>query len=378
MTAPHFMNRSATLYHGDSLEVLRALPDNSIDSCVTDPPYGLASLPASKVTAALTAWMTGDRAFIPAGSGFMGSAWDRFVPPPALWDEVLRVLKPGGYLVSFAGARTQDLMGMSIRLAGFQMKDQIHWLRSDSFNKSKHVLKAGYEPILLAQKPLEGTIPQNVAKYGTGSINADDCRTPFRNAADEAETKTKNRHGVFDSAPGGNAVYGDFTAVASHDYDAPGRWPSNLLLDDDSAAHLDELNPSTKSRKGKPNRGSKPGAGWGMDTGGTEYDDEGGPSRFYTVIPEEPEPFFYAGRATSKERPVVDGVAHTTVKPLKLMDWLVRLVTPEGGTTLDPFAGSGTTGEAAQNARRTSVLIEANGPYLPLIVARLGRSDTSV
>ena len=350
MTAPWYVDATTTVYSGDSIDVLKALPDNSVDAVVTDPPYGLADLPVKKVALALTKWTTDDRAYIPAGRGFMGAAWDRFVPPPALWDEVYRVLKPGGYLASFAGTRTQDIMGMSIRLAGLTVKDNLAWARADSFNKTKHALKPGYEPIVLAQKPLDGTIEQNIAKWGTGGLNADTVRTPFRSEADERESKDKNKHGSYGTAQGGNSVYGDFSMIAERkDYDAPGRWPANLLLDEAAAATMDAANPSKIEGLGA--------------------------SRFFPVFAEDAEPIFYAGRAVSKERPEVDGVKHSTVKPLSVISWLTKLLTPPGGVVLDPFLGSGTAVEAARLAGYRSIGIEAHEPYLPLIKQRIQRSS---
>ena len=354
MTAPWFEDATTTVYHGDSLDILKVLPDNSVESCTTDPPYGLADLPVKKVARALSEWIDGDRAFVPVvGTGFMGARWDRFVPPPALWDEVFRVMKPGAYLMSFAGTRTQDLMGMSIRLAGFKVTDQAQYVKSDSFPKTKHTLKPGYEPILMAQKPLDGTIAKNIEKWGTGGLNIDAVRTAFRNAADEAESKSKNKHGKFGTAQGGNSVFGDYTMLeARKDYDAPGRWPTNIMFDELSAAELDAIAPASSQHGG----------------------DIGGPSRFYPVFTEDPTPFFYSGRATVKERPEVDGVKHETVKNLAIMDWLVRLVTPAGGLVLDPFLGSGTTVEAARLAGFRSIGIEGAARYLPLIGQRLDRS----
>lgn len=353
MTTPWYEDASTTIYHGDSIEVLKAIPDNSIDSCVTDPPYGLADLPVKKVTKALSEWIGGDRAFIPGGRGFMNRDWDRFVPPPALWDEVYRVMKPGAYLMSFAGTRTQDLMGMSIRLAGFKVTDQAQYVKSDSFPKTKHTLKPGYEPILMAQKPLDGTIANTIATWGTGGLNIDAVRTAFRNAADEAESKSKNKHGKFGTAQGGNSVFGDYSMLeARKDYDAPGRWPTNIMFDAGAAAALDAGAPKSSQHGG----------------------DIGGPSRFYPVFTEDPAPFHYAGRATAKERPEVNGVKHTTVKSLSVMDWLIRLVTPAGGLVLDPFLGSGTTVEAARRAGFRSIGIEGFADYMPLIGQRLERS----
>jgi DNA modification methylase len=372
---PFFADPTTTVFHGDSLKVLKHIPDNSVDSVVTDPPYGLAALPVAKVTAALSAWLSGDRSYIPAGKGFMGESWDRFVPPPALWDEVFRVLKPGGFLLTFAGTRTQDLMGMSVRLSGFLVKDAIAWARGDVFPKTKHTLKPGYEPILMAQKPVEGTIQKNIATHGTGGLNVDAVRTPFRDAADEAETKTKNQHGDFGTHHGGNSVFGDFGSEVRENYNPPGRWPTNLVLSEVTAAELDHANNVTRSSKGKPRSSAAAGDGWGMTKTGQEYNDIGGPSRFFPQFGEDNDTLFYTGRAPVSERPEHDGVKHSTVKPLKLMDWAIRLVTPPGGVVLDPFLGSGTTVEAARLAGFHSIGVEANPEYMPLIAQRIMRSS---
>jgi hypothetical protein len=136
------------VHHGDCLDVLRTLPDCSVDAVVTDPPYGLAEHPRSNVERALLAWLTGDREHVPDGRGFMGRDWDRFVPPPAVWDECFRVLKPGGHLLAFAAPRTYDLMAISIRLAGLteaaapEIRDTITWLTGQGFPKSLDVGKA--------------------------------------------------------------------------------------------------------------------------------------------------------------------------------------------------------------------------------------------
>ena len=130
---------SVTLHHGDALAVLRTMPDCSIDAVVTDPPYGLAEHKPATIVAAMTAWCCGDRDHVPDGRGFMGRAWDAFVPPPAVWDECLRVLRPGGHLLAFAGSRTADLMGISVRLAGFEIRDTIVWHYGSGFPKSLDV-----------------------------------------------------------------------------------------------------------------------------------------------------------------------------------------------------------------------------------------------
>ena len=113
----HRANEHAALYFGDSLNVLKTFPDSSIDAVICDPPYGLSELKQTTVVKALDAWFSGDRSHVPDGRGFMNNRWDCFVPPPAVWDECLRVLKPGGYLAAFAGSRTVDLMMLSVRMA---------------------------------------------------------------------------------------------------------------------------------------------------------------------------------------------------------------------------------------------------------------------
>jgi DNA modification methylase len=127
---------------GNSLDLLPTLADNSIDAIVTDPPYGLGNPDPDYIIKAIQLWASGDRAHIPEGKGFMGKSWDSFVPPPAIWDECLRVLKPGGHLLAFAGTRTYDLMGISIRMAGFEIRDSIGWVYGSGFPKSLDVSKA--------------------------------------------------------------------------------------------------------------------------------------------------------------------------------------------------------------------------------------------
>lgn len=131
-----------TIHNGDCIEVLSQMPPESVDAIVTDPPYGLSNTTPAQVADTITKWAGGDRDHVPTGRGFMGKSWDAFVPPPAVWDECLRVLKPGGHMVVFAGSRTQDLMGLSIRLAGFEMRDSLAWLYGSGFPKSMDVSKA--------------------------------------------------------------------------------------------------------------------------------------------------------------------------------------------------------------------------------------------
>jgi site-specific DNA-methyltransferase (adenine-specific) len=387
MKAPHYEAPGVTLFHGDCLDVLRDLPDESVHAVVTDPPYGLSNTDPGHVTEAITHWTTGDRAFLPsAGGGFMGKAWDEFVPPPAVWDECMRVLKPGGHLLAFAGSRTLDLMALSIRLAGFDIRDSIAWLYGSGFPKSMDVAKAidatvlhggsnskrlreaeqagdgetytmtgknngimgesvtverktwtpetdqaktwngwgtalkpAFEPIVVARKPLIGTVAANVLAHGTGALNIDATRT----ATDEVMG-----HGGRQFTPlgygGGTGADGSYRS----EQHPGGRWPLNVVTDSEVR---------------------------------TELGDDGKP--FPT--------FRYESKAPTSERPVVNGVTHPTVKPLDLMRWLVRLVTPQGGTVLEPFAGSGTTIEACLREGFDVIAIEREADYLPLIEKRI-------
>ena len=502
------------IIHGDCLEELKKLDDNSVDAVITDPPYGLSNTKPAQVADVLRAWVMGDTVSVPAKrGGFMGADWDSFVPPPAVWEECMRVLKPGGHMAVFAGARTQDLMGLSIRLAGFRVKDTLGWIFGSGFPKShnpfkglklcpsienaphavqvsewhhhelsgakeptalalaeimpggekalliktgkeeslqeltvmylsdttegtfsnidlswqkrseeswKHMsmsiiktiadqitesktlnfsqskstekytlpkgigehglncrvarvvsfsgesdgstsdtlmptvvdvvtspvfgmrsqgtqIKPAIEPIILAQKPLDGTVASNVLAHGVGGLNIDACRV------DGA------------SAPAG-------------------RFPANVLLDEHAAKEMDKQSGVLKSGAKLPhhvmkNAGNVYGT-YGPMTGHNIPADSGGASRFFPV-------FKYQAKAPKKERPVIereDGskIQHPTVKPEKLMEWLVELITPPGGVVLDPFAGSGTTLQAALNKGFQPIGIEQEADYIQLIKKRLG------
>lgn len=208
-----------------------------------------------------------------------------------------------------------------------------------------------FEPIVVGRKPLIGTVAANVLAHGTGALNIDACRIDGVGA--EAG---RTRHG------GGVVGAGSsYELPDSHGEMPAGRWPANVVLDESQAATLDEQSGASVSRKGKPRESAESGNGWGMTKTGAEYDDKGGASRF-----------FYVAKAPKSQRPNVDGVAHPTVKPLDLMRWLVRLVTPPGGTVLDPFVGSGTTMEAAVLEGFSVIGIERDRDYVALIKQRMG------
>lgn len=429
------------VHGGDALTVLRTLPDNSVHAVVTDPPYGLSEVGSEKLTTALTAWVNGDRESVPDGRGFMGKAWDAFVPPPAVWDECLRVLKPGGHMLVFAGSRTVDLMGLSIRLAGFEIRDTLQWLNGAGFPKSLNVAKAiesgsgrpedirrmsmgdqyapsgrgrvnydngsgsqmnglmsefvpatdaarewegwgtalkpAAEPIILARKPLESTVARNVLAHGTGGVNIDGCRVSMSDAdRDAARVPQRSTHGYANLGDGEGRNGERFEPATG------GRFPANVILShsetctDDvcdegcPVAELDAQSGSLTSGAGNTRRrahstDAMAGALGMLGREEVSYGDTGGASRFFPT-------FRYQAKAPARERPKVDGVSHNTVKPLALMRWLVRLVTPPGGVVLDPFAGTGTTLQAARDEGFHSIGIEREADYWPLIEQRTG------
>ena len=349
---------NARIINADCLTALRDMPDASVDAVVTDPPYGLSNTTPAQVAETITQWVTGNREYLPSARGFMGHEWDGFVPPVAVWDECLRVLKPGGHLLAFAGSRTHDLMTLGIRLAGFDIRDSIAWLHSQGFPKAKSQLKPAFEPVTLARKPLEGTVAANVLAHGTGALNIDACRIG-------TERRLNSPAGNPSGAEGTVAMGGHWRDDAEP-RTATGRWPANVVLDESQAAELDRQSGNRPSRGGAAFSTGGYGFTVGLNRSDRReigYGDSGGASRF-----------FYVAKAPKSERPVVDGTAHPTVKPLALMRWLVRMVTPPGGTVLDPFAGSGTTLEAAILEGFNVIGIEREADDLPLIQARIDRA----
>lgn len=395
----------AVVYQGDCLDILAELPEASVDAVVTDPPYEL---------------------------GFMGKKWDGsgIAFQTETWELCLRALKPGGHLLAFGGSRTWHRLAVAIEDAGFDVRDSIAWLYGSGFPKSLDVskaidkaagaergvvgvhhrhgggsevsgsmsgplgtaselpltapatdaakqwagwgtaLKPAFEPIVVARKPLIGTVAANVLEHGTGALNIDACRVAHNEPAGNAAVGAGGARsgGIMGAKP--DALRVRETTAAS----TAGRWPTNAVLDHHQAAELDQQSGVSKSgvavRRNIDGQNQQANGIYSTrvrdasdDVG---YADSGGASRFFPT-------FKYQAKAPAKERPKVDGVAHPTVKPLALMRWLVKLVTPPGGIVLDPFAGSGTTIEAALLEQMNVVGIEREAEYIPLIQSRLDR-----
>jgi site-specific DNA-methyltransferase (adenine-specific) len=330
---------------------------------VTDPPYGLA---------------------------FMGKKWDYSVPSVEIWRAVLRVMKPGAHLFSFGGTRTYHRMVCAIEDAGFDIRDQVQWIYGSGFPKSHNLkdewsgwgtaLKPANEPICLARKPLsEKTVAANVLKWGCGAINVDASRISA-NGEKIAYGATK------DKAPDPNC-YGKYSLRSGDGEHAQGRWPANVLFDEEAAEMLDEQSGKSKSGGGKSS---------GKTFHGQEYikdhnerpTDHGGASRFFYVAKAskrernaglEGMPLMDApgskrsapaeGRSSALGEPRANG--HPTVKPIKLMQYLCKLITPHDGTILDPFMGSGSTGVAAKSLGFEFIGIELSQEYFKIAEKRI-------
>lgn len=373
------------IIHGDCIEVLRDMEESSIDAIVTDPPYGLSKTTPMQVAECLQAWAAGET-WTPKGRGFMSKSWDAWVPPPELWREVFRVLKHGGHALVFASARTQDLMGMSLRLAGFEVRDVIQWIYGSGFPKSHNVslsvdklvanapnrgraiptasryqasdteqtnkltsnpvgeyqalsdegeqwrgwgtaLKPAYEPVLLVRKPLIGTVATNVLAHGTGAINIDATRIPLQEGE---STYVEPRAAAGQKGSGGWKNTSEKTGSQNKDC-LKGRWPANVMFDEEATSGL-----------GKDSR------------------------------------YFYCKKASKREREAGipnEGTGrantHPTVKPIEVMRYLCRMITPPDGVVLDPFCGSGTTLCAASMEGFQYIGIEREEEYVQIAQARV-------
>ena len=455
------------LIHGDCVEVMEGFEPDSVDAIVCDPPYGLAFM---------------NKAFDTLGDGPAQQAWHmRWLV------EAYRVLKPGGYLLAFGGTRTYHRLACAVEDAGFQIRDSIaslYWVHAQGFPKSLDIskaidnaagvereitqiagrsgsgrmdgwglaqggqywetrpatdaarewsgwgtaLKPAHEPIVVARKPVVGTVAENVLKYGTGGMNVDGCRVGFSSEADETESKAKNQHADFGTQAGHRIAYGDYTDTSVKNYNAPGRWPPNVLLHHLPACReecapgcvVQELDgQSGVTTSGEKKAGSVRNADTARNAYGsfagntveTEYpSNSGGASRMFPQFDQRTEAedpylvavgFGYHAKPSTDERDsgtaslvrgrqdpsrdpdsagandprnrggTLRGNVHPTVKPISAMRWLCRLVCRRGGTVLDPFLGSGTTGIAALQEDMNFVGIEREPEYFAIAQARI-------
>lgn len=334
-------SKSDYLACADCLSEMSLLPESFVDACVTDPPYGL---------------------------NFMGKKWDYEVPSIEIWRAVLRVLKPGGYLLVFGGSRTYHRLAVNVEDAGFEIRDQIMWLYGSGFPKSSEAcLKPAHEPLVLARKPLIGSLASNNEKYGTGYLSIEDCRVPFVDEADKASATPQGRC-TSKSAAAIGATPDAGRGLDRIEFDRPvetGRFPANVIHD--GSEEVTDAFPITKSGKaeiGSGREGNHTRGIYGAKASKITscFADEGSASRF-----------FYCAKAAKSERGKDN--QHPTVKPLALMEYLVRLVTKPSNIVLDPFMGSGTTGIACNNTRRFFVGIEREPEYFALARKRMGLSE---
>lgn len=285
-TAPQFtktehLDGRVVLYGGDNRDVLKSLPDNSIDAIATDPPYALVSIQKrfGKPGSAPAKDVYGRGA-----AGFMGKSWDtgEVAFSEAFWAECLRVLKPGGHVVAFSGTRTYHRMAVAIEDAGFEIRDQLGWLYGSGFPKSHNqhdewegwgtALKPAWEPISLARKPLDGTVAANLAKWGVGALNIDGCRV----GTDERIVATRN----IALGSSGAGVFGAAATPGVYHQNDAGRWPANIVHDGSDEV-LAAFPATAPAKAGKPRQG-RAGDGYGMTHTGAEYNDNGGSAaRFF-------------------------------------------------------------------------------------------------
>jgi site-specific DNA-methyltransferase (adenine-specific) len=371
-----------TLHLGNCLDVLKTLPDNIIDAIVTDPPYGLA---------------------------FMGKKWDYDVPSEDIWKECLRVLKPGGHLLAFAGTRTQHRMAVRIEDAGFEIRDMIAWVYGSGFPKSHDIskaidkaagaerevmgkernwgatkaddgktaygdyqgdwnitapatpaakqwqgwgtaLKPALEPITVARKPFTGTVAANVLEYGTGAINVDGCRVGSGPIASAGGTRRSN------------GIMGASEPLGGWEPTHAGRFPANLIHDGSEEAVLGMGESSRFFYCAKASKRDRDEGCEGMAVRQSKISDLKGDRYLEDVNCADGK--YQAAKAPSRNH-------HPTVKPTDLMRYLCRLVTPPNGTVLDPFMGSGSTGKAAVLEGFDFIGIEREAEYIDIARARI-------
>ena len=362
---------------------LAMLPDNSVDAIVCDPPYGLGKEPDA--LAMLQAWMNGKDYVHKSKSGFMGKEWDAFVPQPSMWRECWRVLKPGGYLLAFAGTRTQHLMALGLQISGFEIRDMIAWVYGSGYPKHRSSLKPALEPVTMARKPAERAT----------LLNIDACRVEGEERPlIVGENDLRKFSGDFKqgSRSGGTTF--------------EGRYPANLIHD--GSDEVVAMFPDSAGSGGSVPNVKISGYGDGaVGTGSAEY--LGGERTKVDCGTGSAARFFYCAKASKRDRneglEAFDAVVrqtvatsglskrsdclprnmaptsknpHPTVKPTELMRYLCRLVTPPGGLIVDPFAGSGSTGKAAILEGFQFVGFELDPQYTAIANARVEAARASM
>lgn len=364
--------------HSDMLEWLGSYDGEPFDSCVTDPPYHLTSIVKRFGGANAARAKDRDGLYKRASRGFMGKTWDGgdVAQRPETWRAVYDALKPGAHLIAFAGTRTFHRMTVAIEDAGFEIRDMLCWHYGSGFPKSHNqkddfegwgtALKPALEAICLARKPLgEKTVAANLARYGTGALNIKDCRIGGGEALREGAGKlwSHYREGEassdrrYDDRGGTNFAM----KPGPRGGDPLGRWPANVMHD--GSDEVVGMFPESNGQQGDLNGHSRDRVSLGIygDMGAARdfvsRNDEGSAARF-----------FYSAKAGPLDRL---GTAHATVKPVDLMRWLVRLVTPTGGRVLDPFAGSGTTGIACMAEGFDCQMIELEAEHVTDIQRKL-------
>ena len=345
--------------NADSLEHLKTLEDNKFDSVVTDPPYHLASIvkrfgPGQKAINNRDTKEGRNGPYHNTARGFMGQTWDGgdIAFNKDFWKEVYRVIKPGAVLLAFAAPRNYHRMGVAVEDAGFEIFDMINWIYGSGFPKRKNYLKPAHEPIVMARK---GVNP---------SLNIDDCRIGLVDGDD----KRLGGKGIFKTDKMAKNDYGKFEGKDIKTSEK-GRYPANVIHD--GSDEVIESFPNQKTTGHWPKVKVTGYGNMGKDIGGQqsakeEYlesgpqiKDEGSVARY-----------FYSAKASKKEK---EDTKHPTVKPIALMRYLIRLATPKDGLVLDPFAGTGTTGEACILENKEYYLIEREKNYIKDINKRLSK-----
>ena len=366
------------LLNDDCLVAMQKLIDDGIqvDSIVTDPPYHLQSIvdrfgKTSVDDDTYTSEKVRNRSDGYSrliSTGFMGQEWDGgdIAFRQETWELALKLLKPGGHLLAFSASRNYHRMAVAIEDAGFEIRDQLMWLYGSGFPKSHNLgdgwgtaLKPAHEPIVMARKFIEGTNKNNREKYGTGGINIDGCRVGLD------ENDRLNKGGSYSGNRTGSNEDGWFTKANNKiEYsEPPGRFPANIMHD--GSEEVLSGFPNAKGWSSQKHNSFNPYGGNALHSSETErdgfhkgYNDDGSAARF-----------FYCPKVSKSERG--EDNTHPTVKPQELMKYLCRLVTPKGGTVLDPFMGSGSTGMAAKDEGFEFIGIEREKEYFEIAEKRI-------